>query len=456
MQESFGARLRQQRESRQIDLVAIAAQTKIKVSLLEGLEKDDVSMWPYGIFRRSYIRSYASTIGLDPDEVLREFLEVHPEQVEDFAATAAALEDASPKAPPTRFRTLVDSALDSLVKLTTKPRPSEDAAPKLSTPRPAAPVANRGKAAGAPALLDQFAPDRMAETAAGGEGAALPRLQPGLASDLDPDLELPSELESARGVAQIQPTLAMTLDEEPGPHDAAVTPEPPAADRLAPAMTEEKRAGPVMNEAVPAGDVKSVAAALEQAVTAAVQAAVHTPSLEPALETIARLCTELGRVVDRHDIQRLLNEAARLLNGNGMIVWLWDELTEELRPGLVQGYSDKVLAYLPGVKREDDNATAAAFRTESTCEVAATADNHAALVVPLLIPDGCAGVMAIELQPEVQITNGGRALATLLAAALASLVHRAQPPKRQTAAERTVRSFERHTPATRPVVKVRR
>ena len=37
MHESFGARLRQRREERQIDLIAIAEQTKIKLTLLEGL-----------------------------------------------------------------------------------------------------------------------------------------------------------------------------------------------------------------------------------------------------------------------------------------------------------------------------------------------------------------------------------------------------------------------------------
>ena len=67
MPESFGARLRQQREARQIDLVAISEQTKIKLALLEALEHDDVSHWPSGIFRRAYIRAYAQFIGLDPD-----------------------------------------------------------------------------------------------------------------------------------------------------------------------------------------------------------------------------------------------------------------------------------------------------------------------------------------------------------------------------------------------------
>src|SRR5690349_6563924 len=74
MAESFGARLRQQRERQLIALSTIADQTKINQSLLEGLEQDDVSYWPCGIFRRSFIRAYAQSIGLEPEAVVREFL----------------------------------------------------------------------------------------------------------------------------------------------------------------------------------------------------------------------------------------------------------------------------------------------------------------------------------------------------------------------------------------------
>ena len=89
MSESFGARLRQRRERQEIALNTIAEQTKIKLSLLEALERDDVSHWPAGIFRRAFIRAYAHAIGLDPDVVVREFLEVHPDPVEVVAAAAA-------------------------------------------------------------------------------------------------------------------------------------------------------------------------------------------------------------------------------------------------------------------------------------------------------------------------------------------------------------------------------
>src|SRR5258708_22300653 len=117
MPDRFGARLRQQRERQQIALSWIAEQTKIKVSLLEGLERDDVSHWPVGIFRRAFIRSYAHAIGLDPGVVLVEFLARHPDPTDIAAApetTAPADEARESARPPTRLRILVGSAISSL------------------------------------------------------------------------------------------------------------------------------------------------------------------------------------------------------------------------------------------------------------------------------------------------------------------------------------------------------
>ena len=45
-----------------------------------------VSHWPAGIFRRAFIRAYALAIGLDPDVIVREFLECYPDPVEDCVA----------------------------------------------------------------------------------------------------------------------------------------------------------------------------------------------------------------------------------------------------------------------------------------------------------------------------------------------------------------------------------
>ena len=91
MPESFGARLRQRREKQKIALTTIAEQTKIKLSLLEALERDDLSRWPEGIFRRAFVRAYAHAIGLEPDVVVREFLDFHPDPVEVVATAPTSI-----------------------------------------------------------------------------------------------------------------------------------------------------------------------------------------------------------------------------------------------------------------------------------------------------------------------------------------------------------------------------
>jgi cytoskeleton protein RodZ len=71
----FGGKLRHAREGRAISLRQIAGRTKISVAALEALERNDVSKLPGGIFTRSFVRSYAAEVGLNPDETVREFLE---------------------------------------------------------------------------------------------------------------------------------------------------------------------------------------------------------------------------------------------------------------------------------------------------------------------------------------------------------------------------------------------
>lgn len=100
MEDLLGRRLRSERERRHITLESIAAKTKISISLLRDLERDEVSRWPGGIFRRAFVRSYAEAIGLDGDDIVREFLERYPDAQELEAAAALAASGASPKAHP--------------------------------------------------------------------------------------------------------------------------------------------------------------------------------------------------------------------------------------------------------------------------------------------------------------------------------------------------------------------
>jgi cytoskeletal protein RodZ len=71
----FGSTLRTAREQRGISIRDIADRTKIARTALEALENGDLSRLPGGIFVRAFIRAYATEVGLDPENAVREFLQ---------------------------------------------------------------------------------------------------------------------------------------------------------------------------------------------------------------------------------------------------------------------------------------------------------------------------------------------------------------------------------------------
>jgi len=322
MAESFGARLRQQRERQLIALSTIADQTKINQSLLEGLEQDDVSHWPCGIFRRSFIRTYAQSIGLEPEAVVREFLELYPDSIDDPAVKPVATDEtATGRRPPMRLRYLIDAAVKTFSRWETR------------SPQPA------------PA-------PRQAE--------ALPH---------------------QRDVAYAEPMA-------PASPVAMVVADPPQLE-------------------FPIVDIPEPVAA-------------ETVTTQPNLSAVANLCTQLAKVLAIRDVGPLLENATSLLDAIGVVVWLWDPQAAALRPALAHGYPDDMLAKMPKVRRDTDNATAASFRSAQTRIVNSTDNTSGAVVVPLLTPDGCVGVFAVELRPGGEQQESVRALAAILAAQLAT------------------------------------
>jgi hypothetical protein len=126
--------------------------------------------------------------------------------------------------------------------------------------------------------------------------------------------------------------------------------------------------------------------------------------------------------LETRDVEPLLEGAAKILNAVGLIVWVWDPHGTALRPALAHGYSDDVLAQLPGVRRDADNATATAFRSAQTRIVNGSDLASGAVVVPLMTPGGCGGVLAVELRHGREQSESVRALAMIFAAQLATLV----------------------------------
>lgn len=89
---TFGGRLKAERERRGITLESIAASTKISQSLLAGLERDDVSKWPQGIFRRAFLREYAASLGLSPEPLVAEFVQLFGDEHAPAGEGHASLE----------------------------------------------------------------------------------------------------------------------------------------------------------------------------------------------------------------------------------------------------------------------------------------------------------------------------------------------------------------------------
>lgn len=367
MTSSFGARLRQHREERGIPLSLIAGQTKIKVSLLEGLERGDLAHWPPGIFRRAYVRAYADAIGLNADAVVSEFLAVYPERPEivDPEVIAQEAGASSNGGAPTRLRHLFGSAVGSLSRLRRGSHPD----------------------------------DRMQPQGTSGSSAVL-------------------------GISHTPaaPPSTTVPDPSPGTNDDAAAVDGTGADSAeASSFVEAERAPDRIrieeDEILPVDEAPMTAPA------------ATAPMVN--LLAAADLCTALGRVESAGQMPPLLREVGGILGARGLIVWIWDSIAEELQPALVYGYPDQLVAQLPRLKPDADNVTAAAFRSGETLALPGTAELSAALAIPLLTPAGCAGVLALELPSGYEEADPVRAVAIVFAAMLAQLVGGAPPSAMQ-------------------------
>ena len=76
--DTFGPRLRRERERRGITLEALVTLTNVSVELWEGFESGDFSRWPTGLYARAFVRDYAKAVGMDPDEVVDDFCRLFP------------------------------------------------------------------------------------------------------------------------------------------------------------------------------------------------------------------------------------------------------------------------------------------------------------------------------------------------------------------------------------------
>jgi hypothetical protein len=146
------------------------------------------------------------------------------------------------------------------------------------------------------------------------------------------------------------------------------------------------------------------------------------PARGQELGAAAEICGALARVRKPQELPALLERAADALDATGIIIWMTEGVPEQLRPVLAHGYAPATLVRMGAIRPDADNATATAFRTRALQTMLTDGKSGGALVVPLIAAEGCTGAMAIELKKGVEPSGYLRAIATILAAQLATLI----------------------------------
>src|SRR5439155_10894396 len=70
---SIGETLREARMRQRLDITDVEAQTKIRAKYLRALENEDFGMLPGPTFVKSFLRTYAEFLGLDPHLLVEEY-----------------------------------------------------------------------------------------------------------------------------------------------------------------------------------------------------------------------------------------------------------------------------------------------------------------------------------------------------------------------------------------------
>ena len=142
------------------------------------------------------------------------------------------------------------------------------------------------------------------------------------------------------------------------------------------------------------------------------------PSVD--LASAAGLCTDLSRVITTTALPELLGRAARVLDASGLILWM--SAGEQLFPVMAHGYREEMLSRFGPIARDADNATAGAWRTGQLTIVGGTATDNGAIVTPLFGLHSCIGVLAAEVRGGAEDNPTTQAVATMIAAQLATVV----------------------------------
>ncbi len=150
------------------------------------------------------------------------------------------------------------------------------------------------------------------------------------------------------------------------------------------------------------------------------------PPPAPELSELARVCTDLGCVSEESDLNDALGQVAALLNASALAVWVNDARGTGLRPVAGHGFAPDVLRRLGTLTTDDDNITAAAYRTHRVQIAAAQGDHLGAIAAPLITTSSrgitCNGVLSVEVRDGWETRAAVQSTAAILAAQLGTLV----------------------------------
>jgi cytoskeleton protein RodZ len=92
---TVGERIAAEREQRGMTIEQMSAQTRIRPSVLYGIESDDYTPCGGTVYARGHIRTLARTLGLDEQRLLDDFDRLHPQALPPLAVEAVTSSDSS-------------------------------------------------------------------------------------------------------------------------------------------------------------------------------------------------------------------------------------------------------------------------------------------------------------------------------------------------------------------------
>lgn len=80
---SIGAQLKKAREEKGLQIDAVASQMRLGISMIQDIERNQFKDLP-GTFIRGYVRGYAKLVGLDGDELIKQYDASHQDSPSDI------------------------------------------------------------------------------------------------------------------------------------------------------------------------------------------------------------------------------------------------------------------------------------------------------------------------------------------------------------------------------------